>query len=103
MKRRKGYNARPLLPINQHAIDRFREHWPEAGYMYDSDVRFLLSDQITEALDKNDYVITPSGIFVPFLILDQEGYAVIVETKIRTVMPSAWCKEVEEVRRKKKC
>lgn len=104
MKKRKGYSARPLLPINQHAIDRFREHWPEAGYMYDSDVRFLLSDQLSDALDRNDYIVAPGGVFVPFSILDRDGYAVIVDRTVRTVMPKQWCEEVDKVRKgRSKC
>lgn len=98
---KKGYRARPLVPINDHAIDRFREHWPAAGYLYNSEVQFLLSDQILDALERDDFIVAPGGVYVPISIMDEEGYAVLVDQRVHTVMPTSWCKEVEQVRRKK--
>jgi hypothetical protein len=98
--KKKGYKPRPEVPINQHAIDRVREHWPASGYMYDSDIRFVLSEQILDALNSNKYIIAPGGVFVPVNVLGEEGYAVLLEGRVKTVMPLAWCKEVENVRRK---
>jgi hypothetical protein len=98
---KKGYRARPQVPINAHAIDRFREHWPAANYLYDSEVRFLLSEQILDALERDDFIIAPGGIYVPITVMDEDGYAVLVEQQVHTVMPLQYCKEVDQVRRNK--
>ncbi len=98
MKKRKGYAARPLVSISRHALDRLREHWPSMNYMYDSELRFVLSDQILDAVSRDDYVVAPGGTYVPISIVGNEGYAVMVDSIVRTVLPTAWCKEVETIR-----
>ena len=98
---KRGYNSRPLVPMNDHAYERFREHWPSSAYLYDSEIQFLLSDQIVDALDRNDFVVAPGGVYVPISIMGEDGYAVLVEQIIRTVMPLRFCQEVEQARKNK--
>ena len=100
-KRHKGYSSRPYVPIKPHALERFREHWPGSAYLYDSEIRFLLSEQVTDALGKNDYIVAPGGVYVPITVFGEDGYAVLINQHIRTVMPKAWCREVDATRIKK--
>jgi hypothetical protein len=101
MKRpyKKGYRPRPLVPVNDHVYERFREHWPAAAYLYDSEIRFLLSDQILDALERDDVVVAPGGVYIPISVLGEDGYAVLVDQRVRTVMPARFCQEVEQVRK----
>ena len=98
---RKGYRGRPSVPVTPHALARFREHWPDSAYLYDSEIAFLLSDQIVDALERNDYIVAPGGVYVPITIFGDDGYAVLLDQKIRTVMPITWCQEVHQTRLKK--
>jgi hypothetical protein len=98
---RKGYRDRPRVPMNSHAIDRFRSHWPEAAFMYDSEVRFQISEQILDALARDDRIIAPGGIYVPISVLGRDGYAVLLNQRVVTVMPVDWCKEVDTTRKKR--
>jgi hypothetical protein len=96
-----GYKARPTVPISTHALERFRTHWPVAANLYDSEIHLMLSDQIVDALGRDDFIIAPSGVFVPIHIFDEDGYAVLVDQRVRTVMPLAWCVQVDQVRKKR--
>lgn len=98
---KKGYRGRPQVPASPHAITRLRERWPETAYLYDSELKFLLSDQILDALNRDDYIIAPGGIYIPISILGSDGYAVLLNGQIKTVMPTAWCREVEKMRTKR--
>lgn len=98
---RKGYRARPRVPIKQHALDRLRERWPDAAYMYDSELEFLLSEQVVDALGRDDFIVAPGGVYVPISFAGQDGYAVLLEQEVKTVMPTAWCREVDETRKKR--
>lgn len=90
-----------MVPVTQHAYDRFREHWPESAYLYDTEIQLLLSDQIVDALDRDDFVVAPGGVYVPITVMSEDGYAVLVEQKVRTVMPLRFCQEVEQARKAK--
>jgi len=96
---RKGYKAHPQVPVIPHALERLREHWPDSSFMYDAELRFILSDQLLEALNKKDFVVAPGGVYVPFSLFGKDGYAVLVNQKARTVMPTDWCPEVDLVRK----
>lgn len=69
--------------------------------MYNSEIQLLLSDQIVDALDRNDFVVAPGGVYVPISIMSEEGYAVLVDQRVRTVMPLRFCQEVEQARKNK--
>lgn len=97
---RKGYKCRPTVPVRHHALERIRQRWPDTAHLYDTELRFLLSDQILDALHRRDAVIAPGGLYVPISIFGQDAYAVLLHREVRTVLPSAWCSEVEQVRRK---
>jgi hypothetical protein len=97
---RKGYKCRPTVPVRPHALERIRQRWPDTAHLYDTELRFLLSDQILDALHRRDAVIAPGGLYVPISIFGQDAYAVLLDQEVRTVLPSAWCNEVEQLRRK---
>ena len=101
MRPKKGYRQRPSIPIREHALDRFRQHWPVAAYMYDSEIKLLLSEQVLDAIGRDDVIVAPGGIFAPINILGEDGYAVIFNQEVRTVMPSSYCPEVNTVRQKR--
>jgi hypothetical protein len=98
----RGYRPRPQVPINDHALDRFREYWPGSAYLYNSEIQLLLSDQIVDALDRDDFVVAPGGVYVPISIMSEEGYAILVDQRVRTVMPLRFCQEVDQVRKTKR-
>jgi hypothetical protein len=98
---RKGYSDRPSVPVKPHALSRFREHWPSSAYLYDSEIKFLLSDQIVDALGRDDYIIAPGGIYVPISVFGEDGYAVLMQQTVQTVMPLSFCKEVDATRTKR--
>lgn len=96
----KGYRSRPTIPVHRHALDRVRQRWPDTTHLYDTELKFLLSDQIIDALRRHDAVSAPGGVYVPVSIFGQDAYAVVLNQEVRTVLPSSWCAEVENVRRK---
>jgi hypothetical protein len=99
--RRRGYKKRPTVPVSQHALTRIRERWPNAAHLYNSELQFLLSDQIVDALARDDFIITPGGVYVPVTIFGDDGYAVLVNQQVSTVLPKKWCEEVDAIRTKR--
>jgi hypothetical protein len=97
----KGYKNRPTVPINQHALERVREHWPDVAHLYNTELQFLLSDQILDALAKDDFIIAPGGVYVPITIFGEDGYAVLINQHVVTVLPKKWCPEVDRIRAKR--
>lgn len=95
---RKGYRGRPQIPVHPHALIRLRGRWPEAAYLYDSELKFLLSEQVVDALGRDDYIVAPGGVYVPISILGTDGYAVLLKGQVKTVLPVAWCAAVEKIR-----
>ena len=98
---KKGYRGRPQVPINTHALSRLRERWPEASYLYDSELKFLVSEQVLDALGRDDYIVAPGGVYIPISILGDDGYVVLIEGQIKTAMPTSWCLAVEKTRSKR--
>jgi hypothetical protein len=95
-----GYRGRPYIQISDHALERVREHWPDAAHLYDSELRFLIGDQVADALSKNDFIVAPGGTYAPISVFGGDGYAVLIEGKVKTVMPVAWCAAVDKTRKR---
>ena len=80
-----------------HAMERFRERWPDCTHMDQSTVRGLIRKQIAEADKNDDFAICEGGIYYPITILGKDGYAVVQGNKITTILPEEYCAQVKAV------
>lgn len=84
-----------LLP---HAIDRFRERWPETGSHTDAALAAHLFRAIVVDEGCGEVYTTGRNTFYPLSFMGRDGYVVVRDGAIRTVQLPEHCKEVEEVR-----
>ena len=85
------------MKIGDHAIDRLRQ-WPGCNQLDDSRLRFLLRRQVKKAQERKDFVLTPGGTLFPVSFLGKDGYAVVKNEFIVTVLPGEYCPEANELR-----
>ena len=97
----RGYKRRPTVSVQDHALERIRKRWPDAAHLYNSELQFLLSDQIVDALARDDFIIAPGGVYVPITIFGEDGYALLINQNVTTVLPKEWCPEVDRLRVKR--
>lgn len=90
------------VKITRHALDRFRQRWPESHSEPESSLRKLLTDQIESAKARGDTTKTPDGLLVPISYLGNDGYAIIKaidkEEHVTTIVPEDWREELREIR-----
>jgi hypothetical protein len=85
--------------IAYHAVQRFRERWPQGGHLSDDEVRHMILEQVDRAMKEDDWVDTPGGRFVPFCFMGEDGYAVIAsDGNVTTLLFDEWCAAVDAVR-----
>jgi len=99
MRRRVQISTRRMKPLvfTHHALTQFRDRWSDARRYSDAQLMQTLTERIDDARRSGRVVDTPSGRYFPFCFYGEDGFAVIVgEQQVVTVMPAAWCKEVNE-------
>lgn len=86
------------IKVSTHALERFRERWPTAQSLDDRFLSEMLLSQIKHADETNDAYDTAGGRYYPISLQGDDGYAVVKDNEVKTVMPVEYCKEVDEVR-----
>lgn len=84
--------------VSPHALERLRERWPAAQSLDDRFLSELLLSQIKHGDETNDAYDTAGGRYYPFSLHGEDGYAVVKDGVVKTVMPVKYCPEVDEVR-----
>jgi hypothetical protein len=58
-----------------------------------------VSRQLEDDVSNERVVRTPHGLYLPFSLLGEDGYAVVHENsrKVVTIMPTEYCKEVDKL------
>lgn len=80
--------------VTKHAIERVRLRWEGAIVLSESYLVERIIISITSAKRK---VETPGGTYVPFTLLDKEGFIVIRKSRVTTVLGVECCPEVCQV------
>jgi hypothetical protein len=83
------------LVVSEHAVEQFRARWPYSSTLNDGEIRRLLRDQV--GTEWPSRVRTPTGDHVQVTYAGDDGYAVVKENEVVTVLPKAFCPEVNEV------
>lgn len=86
------------LKVSSHALERLRERWSTARSLDDRFLSELLLNQIEHADETNDAYDTAGGRYYPISLQGEDGYAVVKDGEVKTVMPTKYCPEVDEVR-----
>lgn len=82
--------------ISDHALKRVRERWPVAAALPKRDLLKRLASSIESAVQNKMCVKTPGGLYVPFDLGDEEGFMVIKEDCVVTIVPKEWATEVSD-------
>jgi hypothetical protein len=90
------------IRVSKHALERLRERWSGAACMEDQFLSELLLGQIKQADTVNDAYDAPGGRYYPISLQGEDGYAVVKEGEVKTVMPTEYCMEVDKVRNGRK-
>jgi hypothetical protein len=90
------------IKMSEHALKRLRERWPSANSLDDRFLTELLLSQIEQADVVNDAYDTAGGRYYPISLQGEDGYAVVKDGAVKTVMPTRYCQEVDEVRNGRK-
>lgn len=88
------------MKVDSHAVARLRERWPSSRASSNEKIEQFLVGCVHAA--KEDVVHAPGGDYYPFTCADQSGYIVVVDEQVKTVMPSKWCPEVEEIHERRR-
>ena len=89
---------RGRLIVTGHARTRFRERWPNGASCTDRYICSFIRKQVKDAMKRGDIVNTPDGALYPISFLGKDGYVLIMDSRVVTVMSEDWCPEANEVR-----
>lgn len=90
------------LIFTSHALERFRERWPECAHMERSTIWGLIEKQIAEAEKNDDLAICEGGTYYPVSLMGKDGFAVVNGRKVMTILPEEYCQQVVSVLNKKR-
>jgi len=82
--------------VSAHAFKRMKERWPTAAALSKRALLEWLASSIESARAANTYVRAPGGLYVPFELDSEEGFLVIKDDCVVTVLPREWAEEVSE-------
>lgn len=88
--------------VTQHALRRIRERWPSTACLTQSDLLRRVSRCLKEAERRGEMVRAPGGTYVPFSVMDEEGFLVLRKKAVVTAVGADWCPEVNEYLEKKR-
>lgn len=86
------------LTLNPHALEQFRARWPSTSTHKDAALVAHIYRSIEQAEDTKDVYVSDPTTFYPFTFQGEDGYIAVRGGEIKTVLPTKYCKEVEEVR-----
>lgn len=86
------------LFITDHALKRFRDHWPDSRGLSPTKLLYILKPRLRSALREGKRVETPGGTYVPITFEGRDGYAVLQALQVVTFAPLEWCEEVSKQR-----
>jgi hypothetical protein len=89
------------IEITDHALQRFRERWPESCAEPDQRIRQLIQDQVHRAHEQEDYVNTPGGTLYPITYLGKDGYVIVKGTRATTAGEEKWYPEATAIRNRR--
>lgn len=75
---------------------RLRERWNVTSWS-NPQLQAHLVRAVAAAPRRRQFVDTPSGRYIPFSLLGEDGYLVLHENRVVTVLPRELCPEVTEV------
>ena len=73
-----------------------KERWVAAQSMSKRELIEHLASSIRSALETNLCVKTPGGLYIPFTLGVEEGFLVIKDDCVVTIVPKEWAQEVSE-------
>lgn len=62
----------------------------------------LIEKQVLEADKNDDLAICEGGTYYPITLLGKDGFAVLHGTRVITILPEEYCKQVSSVLNKKR-
>lgn len=89
------------LVVADHAIERFKERWPDCANMSKNEVVRRVVEQMLARERDGDVIESPGGFYYPISFLGKDGYAVFNEDRVTTILPEEFCPEVNNVRARK--
>lgn len=95
MRKKKG---QPPVEVIEHALTRFHERWPECVHMSRGEVVRRVREQIEARERDGDVVEAPGGLYYPISFLGRDGYAVLKDDRVKTLLPEEYCPEVNRIR-----
>jgi hypothetical protein len=89
------------VEVADHALSRFHDRWPECVHMSRSEVARRVLEQMKARERDGDVVHTPGGLYYPISFLGKDGYAVLNDRVVKTLLPEEYCPEVNNIRARK--
>jgi hypothetical protein len=86
------------LTFTPHALHQFRARWSSTSTHKDAALVAHIYRAIKQAEDAGDVFESPPTTFYPFTFQGEDGYIAVRGGEIKTVLPTKYCPEVEEVR-----
>jgi hypothetical protein len=86
------------IVVTEHALKQLRERWPSIRHMSDDELKRGLREQIARNEQNRDYNDLPGGRYSPVTFMGDDGFAVIKDNHVLTVLPEEYCQELQEVR-----
>lgn len=86
------------LVLTSHALEQFRARWLSTSAHKDTALVAHIYRSIKQAEDADDVFESPPTTFYPFSFQGEDGYIAVRDGEIKTVLPTRFCQEVEEVR-----
>lgn len=84
------------IRLTQHALGRLRARWDVQSWPTRSLLRHV-NKEAQRALRTGQAVNTPAGKYLFFSLLGEDGYLVMHQQDIVTVLPRELCPEVNEI------
>jgi len=88
------------IHLSEHAIQRFRERWPDCAYLPAHVIRGQVSRQVVRGGRAAAFITTPGGDYYPICFFGRDGYAIYRAGQITTILPEEYCPEVSAVHKR---
>jgi len=89
------------MRTNTHAIQRFRQRWPDWAYLPDKEIAKRLNSAVEKSMKSESVVYGPHASYHFFSLGGKDGYVVVNKDNdtIITIMPEDWCPQVSGARK----